>query len=94
MTSRVNIIDIRGNEGDLPVTIHGEIRRQPLEAFRYEFVVCVFKFRGPQNRGRVRAGYLAHRAAIDNRVQVWVYEVENEAVRTGIPVPFGIWNSF
>ena len=66
--SRVDIIDIWGDEGDIPVIVHREVGGYPLEALRYELRVDTKKFWRPQNRGGVRAGYLAHRATIDNWV--------------------------
>ena len=89
----VDIIDIWGGEGDLPATIHREVGGYPLEALRHKLGVDTFGFRSLQKCGRVGAGYLAHRAAIDNWVQVWVHEVEDETAGTGVPVPLGIWNS-
>ena len=73
----VNIIDVRGDEGDLPAIIHGKVGGYPLEALRYKPGVGILKFWRPQKRGHVRAEYLAHRAAVDNWVQAWVHEVED-----------------
>ena len=91
--SRVDIIDIWGGEEDLPMIIHGEVGRYPLEALRHKLGVDTFGFWRLQNRGRVRTGYLAHCAAIDNWVQIRVHEVEDETAGAGVPVPLGIWNS-
>ena len=91
---RVDIIDIWRGEGDLLMIIHREVGGYPLEALRHKLGVDTFGFWRLQDRGSVRAGSPAHRAAIDNWVQVRVHEVEDETTGTGVPVPLGIWNGF
>ena len=55
VTGRVDVVDIRGGESDFSVIVHGEVRRQPLEAPGYKLGVGILKLWRLQNCGGVRA---------------------------------------